>query len=268
MAGIPSWRQQLTQSYAGARKWGTGINPIHASRNDGTGRVLAPGEAPYGLPADSPLISDTYGYTMEDLAATGDFNFMQERPAWDEDPPRAESDLPAWGHRKGPPAGTGIRAKKRGMNAKELEAQQVPSETVTEGWTNKTHGNVLDSLQSEPSQLYVQTSSVQRDETRVNDSSQLRGTDAARSGIASRIPGMKVRNFSTGERLDDMSPWTQDLIWRAFLVRTAGTADPAQMDVNQMYVSQPMQREVPADVDQGPTESSGNYGYVDGDYYV
>jgi hypothetical protein len=268
MAGIPSWRQQLTSSYTGPRKWGTGINPIHGSSDDGTGRVLAPGEAPYGLPANSPMIGDQYGYTIEDLAATGDFTFMREHPAWDEDAKRGQSDLPAWGHRKGPPSGTGLRAKKRGFNPRESVPQQYPSETVTEGWTNKVHGAVLDSLMADDSQLYVQTSSVQRDETRDNNASQLRGTDAARAGIASRIPGMKVKNFSTGERMDDMTPWTQDLYWRAFTVRTAGTADPAQMGVNEMYVSQPMTRDVPADVDQGSNETDGNYGYVDGDYYV
>lgn len=268
MAGIPSWRQQLTQNYTGARKWGTGINPVHGVTDEGTGRVLAPGEAPYGLPADSPMLSAQYGYTIEDLAATGDFAFMQEHPHWGEEAKRGQSDFPSWGHRKGPPSGTVIRSKKRGMNAKELEAQQVPSESVSEGWTNKIHGDVLDSLQSDTSQLYVQTSSVQRDQTRVNAAAQLRGTDAMREGIQSRIPGMKVKNFSTGERMDDMTPWTQDLYWRAFTVRTAGVADSSQMEPNEMYVSQPMTRDVPADVDQGQNETSGNYGYADGDYYV
>jgi hypothetical protein len=268
MAGIPSWRQQLTQNYSGARKWGTGINPIHASTDDGTGRVLAPGDAPYGLPPDSPLIAEQYGYCVEDLAATGNFNFMEEHPNWDEDAQRGSSDLPAWGHRHGPPSGTRLRTLKRGMSEKETEAQQNPNETVSEGWTNKQHGAVLDSLQSDPAQLYVQASSTQRDETRVNTAAQLRGTDAERSSIGSRIPGMKVKNFSTGQRLDDMTPWTQDLIWRVFTVRTAGTGDPVAMQPNEMYVSQPMQREVPADVYQGDSETSGNYGYADGDYYV
>jgi hypothetical protein len=213
------------------------------------------------------LIGDQYGYTIEDLAATGDFSFMREHPAWDEDAKRGQSDLPSWGHKKGPPSGTALRAKKQGMNPRETRAIQDPDEDVAQGWTNKTHGAVLDSLMADDSQLYVQTSSVQRDETRVNDSSQLRGTDAAREGIPSRIPGMKLKNYPT-ERLDDMTPWTQDVVWRSFLVRTAGTADPAQMGVNEMYVSQPMTRDVPADVDQGPNETDGNYGYADGDYYV
>lgn len=268
MAGIPSWRQQLTSSYTGVRKWGTGINPIHSSSDDGTGRVMAPGEAPYGLPPDSPLIDDQYGYTIEDLSASADYSFMREHPAWDEDAKRGQSDLPSWGHRHGPPSGTRIRSKKRGMNPREIEGQQNPSETVSEGWTNKTHGSVLDSTESDTSQLYVQTSDIQKNETRVNSAATTRGTDADRTDIPTRLTGMKVKNYSTGERLEDMEPWTQDLYWRAFVVRTAGTADPAQMGVNEMYVSQPMTREVPADVDQGPLETDGGYGYVDGDYYV
>lgn len=268
MAGIPSWRQQLTSSYTGPRKWGTGVNAIHGSTDDGTGRVLAPGEAPYGLPANSPLIGDQYGYTIEDLAATGDFAFMKEHPAWDEDAKRGQSDLPSWGHKGGVPSGTRLRSKKRGMNPREITGQQSPSETVSEGWTNKVHGAVLDSLGSDTSQLYVQTSDVQKNEILVNSAATIRGTDADRTGIPTRLTGMKVKNFSMGERMEDMTPWTQDLYWRAFTVRTAGTADPGQMDVNEMYVSQPMTRDVPADVEQGPNETDGNYGYADGDYYV
>jgi hypothetical protein len=268
MAGIPSWRQELTQNYTGAQKWGTGINPVHGSTDEGTGRVIAPGEAPYGLPSNSPMLATDYGYTSEDVAAMGDFAFMSEHPVWGQNAKRGQSDLPPWGHRKGPPSGTGLRARKRGFNPREIEAIQDPDEDVAQGWTNKTTGSVLDSVVSDPSQLYVQTSSVQRDETRVNVAATVRGTDADRSGIGSRIPGMKVKNYPV-ERLDDMSPWTQDLYWRAFVVRTAGTADPAMMDPNNMYVSQPMTREVPADVDQGASETAGgSYGYVDGDYYV
>jgi hypothetical protein len=154
------------------------------------------------------------------------------------------------------------------MNPRETRPQQNPGETVSEGWTNKVHGQILDSLGSDTAQLYVQTSDVQKNETLVNTAATTRGTDADRAGIPTRLTGMKVKNYSTGERMDDMTPWTQDLYWRAFTVRTAGTADPSQMGVNEMYVSQPMTRDVPADVDQGPNETDGNYGYADGDYYV
>lgn len=268
MAGIPSWRDSLAENYTGARKWGTGVNVIHSNTDDGTGRVMAPGEAPYGLPSDSPILADTYGYTTEDLAATGDVSFTNWHPGWGENPQRGKSDLPSWGHRKGPPSGTGFRSLKRGMSEKEVEAQQIPSETVSEGWTNKTTGNVLDSIVSDPSQYIVQTSERQRDLTRVNSAAVVRGTDADRAGIPSRIVGMKVKNYSRGEREEDMTPWTQDLWHRVFHIRTAGTGNPALMDPNEMYVSQPMTREVPADVDQGASESTGGYGYTSGDYYV
>lgn len=268
MAGLPSWRETIAENYTGARKWGTGINVVHASTDDGTGRVMTPGEAPYGLPANSPILGYQYGYTVEDLAATGDQSFTAWHPGLGETAKRGKSDLPPWGHRKGPPAGTGLRSLKRGMSEKETEAQQIPSETVSEGWRNKVHGSVSNSVVSDPSQYEVQTSSRQRDETRVNSAASIRGTDAGRSPIASRIPGQKIKVYSTGERLDDMTPWTQDLFHRVFRMRIAGTGDPSLLEPNEMYTSQPMTREVPADVYQGVSETAGNYGYVTGDYYV
>lgn len=263
-----SWREQLAQSYTGPTKWGTGINRVHALADDGTGRVIAPDEAPYGLPASSPLLGSAYGYTSEDLAATGDMGFTAEHPGWGQSAKRGQSDLPSWGHRKGPPSGTGLRALKRGMSEKETEAQVLPSESVSEGWTNKTHGSVLNSVVSDPSQYERQTSMQQRDAVRVNSAATIRGTDVAREDIGSRIVGMKVKNYSEGERLEDMTPWTQDLWHRVFKVRSAGTADPNLMTPNEMYVSQSMRREVPSDVDQGISETTDIYGYVPGDYYV
>lgn len=264
---ITSWRQNLSSGYTGPNKWGTGVNKVHADKDDGTGRVMEPGQAPVGLPMNSPLLN---GWTQEDLAATGDFGFMDQHPNWGIDPERGRADFPSWGHRYGPPAGTGTRAKKRGMNQKEIIAQQVPSETVTEGWTNKNHGAVLDSRPSDVAQYERQTSMQQRDAVQVNDAAVARGTDAARASIPSRITGMKVKNFSGQERHEDMTPWVTDVWHRVFRVRTAGTADPAMMNTNEMYVSSPMTRTVPADVNQGdaPESSSGDYGYVDGDYYV
>lgn len=263
-----SWREELAQSYAGPQKWGTGINRVHGNIDDGTGRVLAPGEAPYGLPANSPLLGSEYGYTTEDLAATGDMSFTVEHPGWGQSSGRGRSDLPPWGHRKGPPAGTGLRSLKRGMSEKETEAQVIPSETVSEGWTNKVNGAISDSVVSDPSQYERQTSMQQRDQTRVNSAATIRGTDVSREGIASRIVGMKVKNYSEGERLEDMMPWTQDLWHRVFRLRTAGTADPNLLQSNEMYVSDPMTRDIPPDVNQGVNETAGNYGYTDGDYYV
>lgn len=268
MASIPSWRDQLTQPYTGPRKWGTGVNKVHANLDDGTGRVMAPGQAPYGLPSNSPILAYNYGYTVEDLAATGNHDFTAEHPSLGQPAKRGMSDLPAWGHRKGPPSGTGLRALKRGMSEKETEAQQVPSETVSEGWRNKEHGSVLNSVVSDPSQYERQTSMQQRDQTRVNDAAVTRATDASRTGIATRLTGMKVKEYSQGERLTDMLPWTQDLFHRVFRVRTAGTADPQLMAPNEMYVSAPMTRDVPSDVDQGQNETAGNYGYTQEDYYV
>lgn len=263
---IPSWRDRLAQGYTGPAKWGTGINPTHADKNDGTGRVLSPGESPVGLASDSELLN---GWTMEDLAATGDFGFMQSHPNWGVDPERGRADYPSWGHRYGPPSGTGMRAKKRGMSLKESEAQQIPSQTVSEGWVNKEHGSVLDSKTSDPSQYERQTSMQQRDAIRTNSAAVVRATDGERTDIPSRITGMKVKEFSGGQRHEDMTPWVQDIWHRVFRVRTAGTADPTQMATNEMYVSVPMTRTIPPDVDQGDHEmSGGSYGYVDGDYFV
>jgi len=93
-----------------------------------------------------------------------------------------------------------------------------------------------------------------------------RGTDDPRANIMTRLTGMKIKPWSTGERLQDMYPRQQDTMIRPFWYRTAGTGDPADMQSNDMYVSLPIQREPPSDPYLGPNESEqaitdNEYGY-------
>lgn len=264
---LPSWREQLTEPFAGPRKWGTGINQIHSNTNDGTGRVIDPTTAGQDPPPTD--LTELHGYTTEDFGVMSDFSFMDAHPNLGETPPRAYADYPSWG-RHPIPGGSGIRTVKRGTNVKETEAQQNPSETVTEGWLHKQHGEILNSRVSDASQYEMQTSMAQRDLVRENGAAVTRGTDALREGIASRITGMKVKFFSGGMRHEDMEPWQQDVFHRPWHVRTAGTGRAHDMQVNEAYVSQPMTRTIPADVNQGTSETSvdpNGYGYMDGDFY-
>jgi hypothetical protein len=256
---IPSWRAELPQSYAGAKKWGTGINPIHSQREQGdVGRNLAPG-AYNGVALESAGLVDTgmeYGYTPEDLEMMGegvDLSFMEAHPNLGAPDSHAQTgDFPSWGKGRYPiPQGTFYRALKIGMAWKEQIPQQQPSTTVSEGWTNKTHGEVNDAETSDPNQYEIWTSMRQRDLTKTNDSAVLRGTDDARSGIATRLTGIKVKNFSGGVRHEEMTPKEQVERPRPWLYRTAGTGP--MFGVNDMYVSDPITREVPPDAYQGPT---------------
>lgn len=256
MAGLPSWRQQAgDKSYAGARKWGTGINPIHGEYQGYEGRNLA-------LPADiaestglETEVPEDYGFMTEDhIPYTDvDFSFMNEHPSLGQPTGRGTSrGFPAWGNGAYPiPQGTAMRGRKRGMNYRETHPQEIPTGEAGEGWTNKLTTYVLDSRTSDPEQLYVQTSERQRDGIMDNTRATTRGTDAARSEIATRLPGMRLKTYTNQQRLDDMTPYGQDQQYiRPFFSREAGTGPVQDMLVNDMYVSEPIARTIPADVDE------------------
>lgn len=252
---IPPWRQQLPQSYIGARKWGTGVNAVHG-RNTNPGRGTAPGDGYSGM---SDLASYDFGYTPEDsVYADGygvDLQFMQAHPNWgDPDSHARTGQFPDWGHN-----GIEYRSLKIGTNVKETEAWLLPNETVNEGWINKEHGDILDSRTADDSQLFIQTSDRQRNLSKDNDRAVQRGTDEARTPIATRLVGMKVKEYSGGKRHEDMTPVTQDAHPRPWLYRSTADGVPAGdqwLPANAWDQTTPLTREVPADVEQGPSATS------------
>lgn len=270
-------------NYDTALKWGSGINPIHSSPDQGRGRgtaidgsdLLVPSELTEGFNADD------FGYQPEDgsyytwyPAEAGHETGMDDRPPWQgAGQPRQSmpDDYPSPGyHVNGLPGGEHIRSIEKGAIASNTP-NQVPSHDVAEGWQNKRHGEVIEpgSGISDPVQYVMQTSMQQLRRTRAG--SQSSGTASLQDApIETRVPGQKLKIYSGGQRHYDMFPKQQGLIIRPFWSRTAGTDDPAKMDPNAMYVSDPLSRSAPVDPYQGPTvpssETAATYGYTSEDW--
>lgn len=258
--------------YASALKQGTGINPIHAQYG-GEGRNTAPDgtvQAPdptlidiqqYQPPEPDFAPYQTWGYGHE----TG----LADRPPFESNEAEARAatmqGYPTWGDHKGP-GGNRIRAILKGATLG-LRSRVQPNEDVAQGWRNKENSYVEDAVTSDPSQYIMQTSMVQRDAVRAG--SQSSGTSSEYNApIASRIPGMRARFWSGGERHADMEPKSQDQIIRPFYPRTAGTGYSDWMQVNDMYVSEPIDRTAPDNPYQGETvgdTDQSNFGYTDED---
>jgi hypothetical protein len=154
-------------------------------------------------------------------------------------------------------------------------SNEIPVETVSEGWTNKTRGKLADSKPSDPSQYERQTSMQQRYAVRNNQQSVLRGTDEPRTEIQSRVAGQRVRNYSGQEpgsnRHYDMSPFQQDQINRPFRYRVAGTGYQEWLEANETYQIDPIRRTPPADPSLGVSETGPelDYGYtVEDNFYA
>src|SRR5262245_26174239 len=138
MALAGRWKGLARQEYQGARVWGTGVNPIHASRDDGTGRVLDPANT-YEPGSDDPGID--YGYCPEDMVTVGvNPEYTSAHPNWgDVDTRTSTHGYPRWGTDGNeypydpvgaPPMGTGIRSLMQGDPIRGDTPMQIPSETV------------------------------------------------------------------------------------------------------------------------------------------
>jgi hypothetical protein len=273
--GLPytgAWRR-ASVPYVGAGVWGTGINPVHSFYGSDNLRVEGRSDAdPSRTPPSEAMPHGFYnltawGYTPEDHTYTN--VEMDGRPT-------LGSESPQWRGRgvQQPPVDADgqwktvfrsmIAGARRG-NYKQVDS--LPSETVTEGWRNKPKGSPANSVPSDPSQYEIQTSMVQRYQVRNNTAAVSRGTDGERSRIASRVTGQKLKLYSGEERHYDMFPFQQDIIYRPFWYRTAGTGDPAEMQANYGYEIDPIQRVPPPDPDLGPEETSSqfDYGYTSED---
>lgn len=257
MARLPSWRDQLAQDYTSARKWGTGVNPVHAKRAGFEGRNTAPG---YEIAPDTGLVSLDMGYVDDEIPGM-DTSYMSEHPGLGDPSIRGSGEgMPPWGHGYAPtPQGTISRIFKRGMSPREQESIQEPNARGGDGWENKLVGEVNDSEVSDDSQIFVQTSRRQRDAIRNNTAATMRGTDASRHEISSRIPGMRAPVYSGGPRHYDMEPKAQEYFTRPWKYRGVGTGDPEWMKANEFQSVQPRRREIPADVYQGDSETDGSY---------
>lgn len=256
-------------SYGGASKWGDGASPVF-SRRGGPGRGTAPGGSDGSEPSPLTLTEthDDYadildqggigiwGYSMQDGTA--------ERPGWDQDTPRSSADgFPSYGPKTGGrPGGDNIRSINKGADLTNMQKVDPGEDAATAGWENKLTGAVEDSQVADDSQLYMQTSMVQRDKTRAG--SQRGGGSASTydAPIKSRIPGQRAPKYSGGFRHRDMEPRTQTGFLRPFLGRIAGTGNPRDMMPNEMYVSRPLQRAIPPDPNLGPEIAGNTDGYT------
>ena len=278
------WRRLNRISYTGAAKWGTGIDPIHAEYGSDPLRIhgrygdhpeVTP---PFAASPDFVQLGEPWGYNPEDIAGTDVYAIPSETiPFKRDDWPRLGDSVEQVRAKVNPdqyhPWNINGYFKNllRGRRGGALDgdfriSNQIPIETVSEGWVNKPKdGAVADSEPSDPSQYEMQTSMRQRYETRVNAAAVTRATDDPRSSIGSRVTGQKVKHYSGQERHYDMFPYQQDQLTRPFYYRTAGTGPAYYLEPNAMYVSEPMQRTPPADPSLGPQEialSGTDYGYT------
>jgi len=279
LSGAWSQLNSNANQYVGALKWGTGYNKIHEVQGEGpplrvTGREPGPDESDYSPSGVAPELEseNQYGYTMEDVQTLDVFPGMPPEVGADRGQWRSDMDEhPPWG-RINPSSGTVFRTIKEGADVSRHTVRSYPTETVTEGWDNKLTGPVEDAMPSDPVQYERQTSMQQVNPPagRNNDHAVERGTDDSRANIMTRLVGQKIKPWSTGERLEDMFPYQQDTMIRPFWYRQFGTGDPNQMAPNDMYVSEPIQREPPPDPYLGPAETGAGtaddeYGYTSED---
>jgi len=264
--------------YSGEQVWGTGINPIHEYYGGPPDR-LDPIQLPHGEvshPHDAvtqQLVNpDQWGYTLDDERNTT--VYYDARPSWNEQPDQYRGDAlnhPAWDDSRA--QSEAFRGEHEGAHRYDQKfADSLPSETVSEGWRNKPKGAKAVAEPSDPSQYEMQTSMRQRDETRVNDASVARATDAPRASIMSRIVGQKLKIYSGERRHYDMTPRTQTPYVRPFSYRTAGTGLRRRMLPNAMFDQYPIQRTPPPEPSTGPLEEDlgEDFGYTPEDvgYYA
>lgn len=265
------------EPYADASIWGTGINPIHATR-DGQGRNIAPDGL--GVLVDPNLVDDTdpYGYTDEDsipwsieLAEMPNETGMGDRPAWgtDNEAARAQTmrGYPSPGETSsGTPKGENIRAREHGA-IRGNTTSNTPLKSAAAGYEGKLTDGVIEpgSGISNPSQYTMQTSMQQLRRTRAG--SQSSGTSSPYTQpITTRVPGQRVQGYSGGYRHQEMQPRQQSGIpWRPFFTRTAGTGKLADLKPNVPILNSPLTRTPPPDPDQGPAVGStdaSQFGYT------
>ena len=227
MAIAGSWRSgAVTPSdYAGATRWGTGINPVHAIRAEGPGR--GPTKEPLGSVGPSDAIDQSltdpalYGFEGEDgqFYIGEDYRYLEDdHPNWGENsagrgdrtdmimaagPQPDPTGFPSWGPHHddnpvdgfpvgGPPGGAALRSQAEGADLENQHAIAVPTQGYTGGWLNKAHGEVSAQVDSDPAQLLITTSEVEPSAVHTRHSGE-GGGSAARVGRGS--PATAVRRL-------------------------------------------------------------------------
>lgn len=286
-------RNNVGPVFSGATKWGTGIDPIHSYYGDPTEQNIGV----YGRQglAVRPDVQDPayaseqfveqrppWGYDPGDIAgldvyaspheAVNGVPFIQDGwPNLDDSTPQTRANLQRYAdYPVGSPGIVASALRALRIGPKDLDSEksnQIPTETVSEGWENKPQGELADAEPASDAQVFTQTSMTQRYRTRTNDAAVARLTDGPRSPISSRTTGQKLKYFSGGERHYDMAPFQQDQMNRPFWYRTFGTGPqtPDYLDANEMNPVSPLQRTPPADPYLGPTDDSLAFGYTSED---
>lgn len=232
MAISGSWAERYAnaQAYTGAKRWGTGYNPIHEIR-DNPGRVTGTKENlyPLGDPSDSPpeeiLGLDDYAdadWDGEQPYPGEDFRYQDDEPRWDQVTPQFRNatlgnpvmgEWTSWGvyNDDNPVDGFPLAGPTGGMNqaldvshGEDQERQHaisVPTMPVAGGWKTKAHGSVQDAAHNDGqdigpdrlAQWAVNTGKVQGPTvtSMTQDRALARGTDAPREPIQSRVVGMR-----------------------------------------------------------------------------
>jgi len=264
MAISGSWLQ--VNGTAPPWNWGTGVNPIHSIQTMGpplksseVNTGYPPGSEPAPLPPevidwkgaedaegqwpDQEFSSSIWGYGIATGTAT--------RPGFDVSPEESASrnsstpGYPDWGSDV---TDDSEIFRDRGVPLDSHAKLGDKEETVSEGWVNKAVGGVIDSEQSDVSQIYMNTSQVQRDKVRTGSQNPNTGTASEHDApIGSYRPtrAVRIKPWSGGFRHWDMIPRFQDQIVRPFLNRQAATGAPEWMHANEaiQYMRPPLQRQ-------------------------
>ncbi len=305
IGGTWSSRYANAQNYTGARRWGTGYNPIHEVR-DNPGRVTGIKENLYTLgdPSDAPpdtLIGpdDFTGNDWDHQEPYPDevFRYQDSEPRWGTNTEtfRGDTNSDVMGE-QGPwgplypesddfPLGGPTGGTENWLNVSHGEAEEhqhaiaVPTMPVSGGWLNKARGREARPEAQDPGQpgyqLAVNTGSVQGQglKSSGNERAVARGTDAPREAIQSRTAGMAYREFARsfgmggGAGTPDMQPFQQTAgLKRPFVPRKAGLPPWEDHYMNEMEGRVPLQRTVPPDPFQGDPETVGATGGTDAIY--
>lgn len=280
-----SWKAKFAGHQILADQWGTGYNPIHATRK-GEGRNTAPDGSSVlidpSLVTDEYRGADDYGYSCEDdtsiLWGYGTETGTADSPRWGEDAeltsgstniPSSKTAYPPWGpYPEGVPGGSAIRAEDHGAEVTYTSKQQQ-YESGAGGWQNKVTSEVNDAVVSDPSQYEMQTSMTQRDKVRTGSQAASGRANEYDAPIASRIEPMMEKKWSDdAHRRYDMTPKAQDMIVRPWYMRTAGTGEASDMLVNAVDLNSPLNRRPPENAYVGDLvggDDTAGYGYMSED---
>jgi len=229
MAISGTWAERYAnaQSYTGATRWGTGVNPVHALR-DNPGRVTGVKENLYPLGDASDAVADTIVGADDYVSADWDgeepypdevFRYQDSEPRWGTNTEtfRGESNSDVMGEQPpwGPlypesddfPLGGPTGGSQEWLDVPHGEAEEhqhaiaIPTQPVAGGWRNKARSalalakdNTTQAVGDPSAQWAVNTGQVQGQGVKYLDNSRAvaRGTDSARESILSRTAAMRA----------------------------------------------------------------------------